>query len=130
MSSWRMLNIVTSTLAAGKEGPIATERHEMMREGLQECEARIYIEKALVDPEKRAKLGEPLAKSVQEMLDGRMRNMFSAVSTMQNRCFYPPNWWIAAPVLGSQWYAASGWQEQTVKLYEAAAEVEAKVKGQ
>ena len=83
-----------------------------------------------MDQAKRAKLGEPFAKSCETLLDERMRNMFRAVSTLRNGCYYAAGWWTGTGVLGSQWYGGSGWQEQTAKLYEAAAGVEAKVKGQ
>ena len=121
-------------LATGPAGPVSTSRFEMFREGLQECEARIFIEKALLDPAKRKKLGEELAGRCQELLDERVRNMRRAVCSFQarsgsgdRRCYTPSSWFNFAPLLGSHWYASSDWQGEIEKLYEAAAEVEAKV---
>lgn len=50
-------------------------RLEVFRQGAQEVEARIRIEKALTDPEKKAKLGEALAKKAQDVLDRRQLYM-------------------------------------------------------
>ncbi len=108
--SWAQLNLTTSTgavLAPGPNGAISTERFEMIREGVQECEAKIFIEKALIDKAKRAKLGEELAKKLQVMLDERIRMYRAACHT---------SW---------DWFAASGWQERSERLYAAAAEVAA-----
>ena len=134
-TSWRMLNIRTALLAAGENGTIATARCEMMREGLQECEARIFIEKALLDKTERAKLGEQLAGSCQDLLDERTRNMLRAASTLQAKgrrlggyCYASGNWWNQPPVLGSQWFVSSDWQSEIGNLYEAAAQVGWKLK--
>ena len=134
-STWRQLGIRTATLARGQDEPVATARFEMMREGLQECEARVFIEKALTDEKKRAKLGEEFATKVQELLDNRARNMFRAVSALRQErkpwvtsCLSPTSWWSFPPVLGSHWFAGSGWQDETMKLYEAAADVEQKIR--
>jgi hypothetical protein len=108
--SWSQLNLTTSTgavLAPGPNGAISTERFEMIREGVQECEAKIYIERALSDQAKRAKLGEELAKKLQVMLDERIRMYRAACHTSWN------------------WFAASGWQARSERLYAAAAEVAA-----
>ena len=68
---WRGLNINSYFLAPGPDGPIATARFENLREGVQECEARIFIESALLDDEKRQQLGEELAERAQQILDER-----------------------------------------------------------
>ncbi|MCK4283189.1 MAG: hypothetical protein KAX44_02645 [Candidatus Brocadiae bacterium] len=133
-TSWRQLNILTSLLEPGQEGPVATARFEMLREGLQECEARIFIEQALGDEGKRAQLGEDLAGRCQDLLDERARNMFRAVSTLWAKagtavrcCYFGTSWWNWPPIIGSHWFASSDWQAETARLYEAAAEVEAKL---
>ena len=90
--------------APGPNGAIGTVRFEMIREGVQECEARIFIEEVLLDKAQRAKLGAEKAKEIQEMLDERIR----------------------AGLWGAEnygWYVSSGWQERSGKLYAAAAEV-------
>jgi len=56
-------------LQPGPKGAISTGRFEMIREGLQECEARIFIESALVS--KRAALGADLAARSKKLLNLR-----------------------------------------------------------
>ena len=48
-------------VAPGKAAAVPTARFQVLREGLQECEARIAIDKALVSADKRIKLGPALA---------------------------------------------------------------------
>jgi len=131
-SSWRALNIGTSVLAPGKEGPVATARFEMIREGVQECEARIFIERALTDKGKRAMLGETLATRCEKLLDERWLNMRRAVSALRAKggrrggAAYQEDVWAGgvSPSLGSHWYVSSGWQGESEKLYEAARQVQ------
>jgi hypothetical protein len=134
-TAWRMLNISASVLGPGQKGPVSTARFEVLREGLQECAARIYIQEALLDPARRAGLGEELAVRLQQMLDERTRNVNRAVSTLRatktptSRCCYGGEaWWNWAPVAGSHWFAGSGWQAETARLYRAAAEVETRLR--
>jgi hypothetical protein len=94
-----------SILAPGPDGAVATARFENLREGLQEAQARVFIEKALLSRDLRGRLGDDLAESCQELLDERTRLYRIACRT---------NW---------QWYAASGWQERSAGLYTAAARV-------
>ena len=54
------------------DGAVATVRFELLRLGIQEVEARIFIEKALLDKEKRSKLGEDLARRAVALLDDRV----------------------------------------------------------
>lgn len=103
-SNWRQLNLKTCLLAPGPDGAISTVRWEMMIEGVQESEARIVIEKALLDPARRATLGEKRAVELQDMLDKRTR-----ASTW--------GWDIYG------WYVSSGWQEDSAKLFAAAGAV-------
>jgi hypothetical protein len=56
-------------LAPGPEGPVVTERFEMFREGVQLCEAIIYIEKALM----AKKISGDLAARANAYLDKRGR---------------------------------------------------------
>jgi hypothetical protein len=71
----------TRFVNAGKDGPLGTVRLEMLREGAQECEARIFIEKALVDPELSAKMGKDLVKRAQDLLDRRQVYLAALQST-------------------------------------------------
>jgi len=135
-TSWRQLNILTSLLEPGQNGPVATARFEMLREGLQECEARIFIEQALGEQSSRAKLGKALASRCQELLDERTRNMYRAVSTLWAKagsavrcCYFGTSWWNWPPIIGSHWFASSDWQAETARLYATAAEVQEKLSG-
>jgi hypothetical protein len=103
-SGWAQLSLKTCFLAPGPEGALSTVRWEMTCEGVNECEARIFIEKALLDKALRAKLGEERAGKLQTMLDKRIR----------------------AGLWGAQnygWYVSSGWQKRSEELFVAAAEV-------
>ena len=60
-------------LAPGPNGAISTVRLEMIREGLQECEARIFIEDTLLDPARKARLGEELAGKCERVLEARLQ---------------------------------------------------------
>ena len=88
---------------------LATERLEMLREGLQETEARIFIERALIDPAKRATLGAELAERCQAMLDERVRDRLRAIGGKDSSD------WL--------WFISSGWRRRSEQLYAAAAEV-------
>ncbi len=107
-STWNQCNIrMTPYLAPGPSGALSTVRFEMMREGVQECEARIFIESALLDAATRAKLGEERAKRLEEMLNARTRRINSSEGQM-----------------GALWYAGSPWRKWSEELYTTAAEVE------
>ncbi len=76
----------------------------MTREGVQECEARIYIEKALLDQDQRTSLGEARVQRLRTLLDERIRAGLWGWNNYE-------------------WYISSGWQDRSVALYAAAAEV-------
>jgi len=78
---WRGLNIGSYFLAPGPKGPVATARLENLREGVQECEVRIFIERALLDAEKTQRLGPDLAKRAQAILDEHQRAMWRSIWT-------------------------------------------------
>jgi hypothetical protein len=48
-TNWGSLTLAPPWLAAGEGGPITSVRFEMGRESIQECEARIFLEQALLD---------------------------------------------------------------------------------
>jgi hypothetical protein len=75
-SGWGQLNLENCTVALlspGPEGPLATVRTAILRMAVQEIEARVFIEKALLDTEQRASLGEDLAHRCRRALDDRIR---------------------------------------------------------
>ncbi len=113
-----MCNQTTGALLApGPEGPLSTVRFEQLREGLQECEARQIIEKAMADPALKAKLGDALVKKCEETLKER-----AAALDFASR----GEWGLEGE--GWQWFSTSGWEDRTLKLFACAGEV-AKVLG-
>ena len=134
-SAWHNCNLSSHLLDPGPDGPVATSRYEMMREGVQECEARIAIERALLDPQAVAKLGPELAGKAQQLLDDRVREELKAFTNLQlggrggyvARSNYYGVFYSAGGEAGSSWYAASGWQDRAQKLYETAGEVRKKL---
>ncbi len=105
-SNWAQCNIRMSPyLEPGKDGALSTARFEMVCEGVQECEARISIEKVLTDKQQRFSLGEDEAHRLQAILDKRTRGII-----------------CSGGFIGSQWFAGSGWQERSRNLFSAAAE--------
>ena len=74
-NQWRNLDIENWVLAPGPEGAVCTARYENLREGLQECEVRIFLESTLLDPARKDRLGADLARRCQELLDEQHRAM-------------------------------------------------------
>ena len=135
-SSWRNLDLLSSLLGPGLDGPVSTYRFEAFREGLQECEARIMIEQALTDPKLKARLGADMAKRCQEALVERTHYMLKSLG--QLRLTGPAHWyvtvdytyWHRAPgPVGHQWFVGSGWQARSEKLYSLAGEAARKLAG-
>jgi len=125
-SNWGYLNCDSSTLAPGPAGPVATARFEALREGVQECEAVILIERALTDKALTAKLGEDLAARCQQGLDERRLAMWRSLSAWQSGADYrhePTSWRAVGSVIGYRWFLGSGWQQRSEKLYALAGEV-------
>jgi len=124
-NTWRNLDILMSALAPGPDAAVATTRLEMFRAGMQECEARIFIEEALLDSKLKSKMGKDLAKRCQAFLDKRALRLWKAVHNhqMDNRVNF--QWYAGTP--GHIWYMGSGWQDRTRELFSLAAEVERKL---
>lgn len=112
--NWVQLSLgdrgVGAILAPGRNGPVATARFEAFREGLQETEARIFIEKALTNPELKNALGEELAARAQKELDDRCLAIEYSRHSEEGRI----------------WYAQTA-LERTRRLYALAAEVAARL---
>ncbi|MBC8869892.1 MAG: hypothetical protein H8E44_10765 [Planctomycetes bacterium] len=131
-ANWRNLNIMTALLGPGPHGPVSTHRFEMMIEGVQECEARIFVEKALL--EKR--ISGPLAEHCARLLEERNRATLMGLGNHMLEGWLKDDsyarihgWWNEPGLAGGYWYLTSGWQDRSEKLYAAAASVE-KVLGQ
>ncbi len=106
-------------LRPGRDGAIGTAQIEMFRESAQNIEARVFIEKALLDKTKRAKLGEELAKRAQGLLDARTRIAQLSAPT-----------WGGRAVGGPRHILALGVEESSEQLYVLVAEVAKKLRGQ
>ena len=123
-SSWRNLNIRTSLLGPGPEGAIATARYEMMREGVQECEARIAVEKALEEGKMRADMAKRCEKILAERNQAIYGGFYDNRSDFLDKKgggFTTYNWSCTPPRYNIYFYLSSGWQERSADLYEAAA---------
>lgn len=121
------LNLATSTLAPGPDGPIMTTRLMAMVEGVQEAEARIIIEAALTDPAMKRKLGPALAGQCQKLLDTRLRDMWRTLSNLHlggGSFFGAGAWRWAANTGGHRWYLGQDWQRWSRELFELAGKVQ------
>ena len=111
---WGQLTVANACpeiLGPGPDGPVATIRFEMLREGLYEAEARIAIERALTTAALRARLGDALAGRCQTLLDDRTRAYLKAHGNLKT-----------APETCRD-FAESDWQTATAALFNAAGEV-------
>ncbi|KPJ52522.1 MAG: hypothetical protein AMS16_06300, partial [Planctomycetes bacterium DG_58] len=132
-SHWHNLRVEVNFLERGSHGAVSTADYEMFREGVQECEARIFIERALTDKTLRGKLGEDTVRRLQTMLDDRSRALRQGVATFVQSGHYaqhhtrPSSWWSHPGLIGAQWYVGSNWQHRSKALFDAAAEVAGKI---
>jgi len=113
-AAWGQLNLnfcIPYILGKGKNGALATVRSEAFRESVQEVEARIYIEKALLDDAGKATLGDELVGRCRAALDERIRMCNGSAGE------------------GEPWYISSGWAKRSELLFCLAAEVAAKYGG-
>ncbi|HUT59627.1 MAG TPA: glycoside hydrolase domain-containing protein, partial [Phycisphaerae bacterium] len=104
-------------------GPVAMTRLVALEEGIQECEARIYIEDALVN-KGLAKRAPELAKRCQGALDERLLYMWKGLDDMRFGGWGVTAWRFQAGVSGHAWLLNTAHQERTKKLYTLAGEVE------
>jgi hypothetical protein len=106
----------------------------MMREGLQETEARIFLESVMTDPARRGKLSGPLAAKTQQVLDERGRALAMGLDIQPLAGFAnnpkpfldgygAGDFHAGQAAIFRQWYMESGWQERSAKLFAVAAEV-------
>jgi hypothetical protein len=105
-----------------------------MREGIQECEARIAIESALTDEAKKARLPADLAEQSQQLLDDRVWQELKAFGDMQltgrSYATAKDTWnYGSGGTAGHYWYASSGWRDNAQRLYTLAGEVQRKLGG-
>ena len=131
-ASWHQLSLISSALAPGADSAVATPRYEALREGVQNAEALIQIERALGDKAAAARLGPELVKKAQDARDEHHRAMWISVTTLQvgpaawhafsawRGCYY-------SGINGYRWFQGSGWQGRDEKLYNVAGEVARKL---
>ena len=110
------LTIQLALLHPGPEGAIPTARYQVMLEGVQECEARIFIEQALL--EKR--ITGQLARRCQDLLDERVKAL---TEQMGDKWGYGDFHWLNARHAYPK-FINSDWRTRSQKLYSAAAEVD------
>ena len=128
-SLWHSCNLMSHMLVPGPAGPVASTRYEVMREGIQECEARIAIESVLTDEAKKARLPVELARQAQQLLDDRVWQELKAFGDMQltgrSYATAKDTWnYGSGGTAGHYWYAGSGWRDNAQKLYNLAGQVE------
>ena len=127
-SSWRNLDLWSYALAPGPDGPVSTPHLEHLREGIQHCEARILLERVLLDTALSEKIGPDLARRCQEALDERHMAMVRSMAAFQ---MDPPGealtWRSGTEIGGHIWFVGSGWQRRSRKLYALAGEVARKL---
>ena len=117
-SSWDQLNLDRGTealFAPGPRGAVPTERSEQVRLGIQECEARIFIEKAIL----ANKLDPKLARKCQDVLDQRVWHIRGL-----GACGGAGGAALGGPTLNT-WYEGAGSAGLPDKLFTAAEEVAA-----
>jgi hypothetical protein len=105
------------------DGPAAMVRLLALEDGIQECEARIYIENALVN-QKLASRSPDLAKRCQAALDERLSYMWKALDNLQFGGWGVTAWRFQAGVAGHAWLLNTACQDRTEKLFSLAGEVE------
>ena len=124
------LVLCNPVLAPGADGPEATPRLVALAEGIQECEARIAIEKALIDDKLRNRLGPQLTSRCEAALDDRLVDMWRSLSNYKlggTEFFGIMAWRWTPGIAGQNYLLESRVQERSRELFSLAGEVEAKL---
>jgi hypothetical protein len=106
---------VTCLMGAGKNSPVASVRLEALREGLQEAEARVFVQNALLNEETRSKLGPDLARRGNELCDRRSRILRHLAD--RRGCGFVGGGWTEFT------FDPVEWLEESQKLYDLAADI-------
>jgi hypothetical protein len=107
-------NNTRSIIEPGPDGPLGTARYEMLREGMQELEARIVIERALMDGRLSGALEQRCRQHLRRRLQVREKNF-----TFKGG--HPGN------TLGTEsrlWGVGPDWQDLTAELFNLAGQVD------
>lgn len=129
-SGWRNLDWMLRYLAyPGPDGAQSSVRIEMMREGLQECEARIVVERAIVDKERLMKLDRDLAARCRTFIADRTQDIAVTMDSHYIDGFdNTKHSEVGSGVAGPYWFLCSDWQSRSERLYRLAAEVQQNLK--
>ncbi len=120
------LVLCNPVLAPGLEGPEATNRLIALTEGVEACEARIFIEKALMKD--KARLGPDLSARCQAVLDERLFDMWRSLSNLGISGKWGALMWRwGLGYSGHKYFLGSEWQKKSEKLFAIAGEVEQKI---
>jgi len=118
-SSWRNVSVRTNLLHPGKDGALPTARFMMVREGLQECEARTLIEKAVVS----GKVTGALAARCRSLIDERNQKLKAEMPG--NWSYGDFHWENAKKDFPS--FIDGPWQKRSRQLFDLAYEIAMKV---
>ncbi len=105
-------NSIRAILGAGDDGPVGSQKFEAMREGIQLCEAMVFIQKAL----EAGKLSGDLEARANKVLDDRARTMVACLKDTD------PDPKITRLNLDLEEYAEGSFQRDS-ELYATAGEV-------
>jgi hypothetical protein len=119
---WRNVDLKSFLLAPGPEGAVATVRYEIFREGVQECEARIAIERVLTDEAAKAKLGDELAQRCQTVLDEKLKMAWKGAGGKPDDV-KGRSWRYELHPDANQWFLTTDWQTRSRDLYTLAGQV-------
>ncbi len=99
-------------IAPGPDGPLPTERFEMLREGMQEAEARVAIEKALI----AGSLPAELADRCHALLLERMKVLWKDGQFARSNPQWQKGGW-------HDYGIAEDWQASSARLFDLAGQV-------
>jgi hypothetical protein len=113
---WHSLSlseVIPFILAPGVKHAVPCPRLQLMRESLQEAEARIFVQDALLDQDKCARLGDELAKRCREICNERTQ-WFRYISAFCGLGAHEDYFRVLSK---------RTWEEHSEKLYQAASDV-------
>ena len=114
--TWDTLSLkctIAAILAPGPERPEPTVRFQLMREALQEAEARVFVQEALLDKAKLARLSPDLAARARAVCLAQLVALryYSQYCQVQVKCEY------------DRVFSQQQWECLSEKLYEVAGEI-------
>ncbi len=118
--SWSTVQLnsfqVTWIVGEGSDGPVSSVRAEILREGLQEAEARVFVQNALLDEQLTKKLSAELAARCKQLCDQRTWELryLSEFSVAGFGKSAGPSHYV---------FDLAAWQQRSRQLYDLAGEV-------